>query len=84
MSKETGGSAFPGFEIESVSLEAGGKTGQINRGYPGMTLRDYFANGTLVGLLQSESFLSVEFDYEQRADFCYRQADAMLKQREKE
>jgi hypothetical protein len=44
----------------------------------GMTLRDYFAGQTLCGTCSIG-----DLTYEERAELAYKQADAMLKEREK-
>jgi len=50
----------------------------------GMSLRDWFAGRALAGILAGESPESGEFEScERRAEFCYNQADAMIKQRNK-
>lgn len=48
----------------------------------GMTLRDYFAAQTLVGLYASMEVQENEWGHETVADLCYGMADAMLKARE--
>jgi hypothetical protein len=62
MSKDTGGPAFPLFAAT---------------GYPGMTLRDYFAAKAMQALAQKYSH---EGDISRNA---YKIADAMLKARER-
>jgi hypothetical protein len=72
MKKETGGPAFP----QAVYNMKGGYdiTG-------GMSLRDYFAAQAMQGLGSQLSIYSVTVD--EVAELSYRQADAMLKEREK-
>ena len=60
MSKDTGGPAFPLFAAT---------------GYPGMTLRDYFAAKAMQALAQGNYF-------DVTARQAYMMADAMLKARE--
>ena len=45
---------------------------------PKATLRDQFAMNALTGLLSDSD---VDMSYEAMAEFCYKQADAMLKAR---
>ena len=48
----------------------------------GMTVRDVFALGALSGLL-SRPKLDPDLTYSDRAEFAYKQADAMIKERAK-
>lgn len=49
----------------------------------GMTLRDYFANSAMQGLLSNSTFnATLPKDSEDVARIAYKIADAMLKQRE--
>jgi hypothetical protein len=48
---------------------------------PGMTLRDYFAAKAMQAAATNETGAN-GFTFQQRADWAYRQADAMLKARE--
>jgi hypothetical protein len=70
---DTGGPAFPHDAIEDLDAE-----GCFYGGHPGMTLRDHFAGLTMQGILASKE---KELDYETRAAFSYKQADATLKAR---
>jgi hypothetical protein len=58
-----------------------------NRSSGGMTLRDYFAAKAMQGLLSGQFTVDSQtgqpLDYDQRAVSSYKQADAMLKAREK-
>jgi len=51
---------------------------------PEMTLRDWFAGQAVVGLLSNPSFVSGSFDPDDYADLAYRQADALMCEREKQ
>lgn len=46
---------------------------------PGMSLRDYFATRAMQAAATNP--VGAEFTFEQRAEWAYRQADAMLKAR---
>lgn len=48
--------------------------------YRGMTLRDYFAGQVLTGFMSQHA---LRFDSIDDANYCYKIADAMLKEREK-
>jgi len=67
--KETGGPAFP---VPSRSPEI--------MPTQGMTLRDYLAAKALQGLLSNKAYPK-HFLPEDDATYCYRIADAMLKER---
>ncbi len=67
MDDKDGGPAFPTLP-NRLSIE---------RGDPGMTLRDYFAGQALAGLLADMAGA----DEDVRADMAYNQADAMLLRR---
>lgn len=43
-----------------------------------MTLRDHFATASLSGL---EADHTINMSFEQKAEYCYKMADAMMKQR---
>ena len=79
MSTETGGPAFP----STNSVSVGGIT---TNGYPGMTLRDYFAAaamGRLHIIVPEEANLAgLEF-VDALAKRAYQVADAMLAERDK-
>lgn len=47
---------------------------------PGMTLRDYFAGQALVGLTSNHA-IKLTVTVEERAEWSYRMADAMLEAR---
>lgn len=70
--KDNGGRAFP-FAYETSHPEEHGING-------GMTLRDYFAGQVLIATYMN-GFAGPNDD--QRAEICYRVADAMLKERAK-
>ena len=73
MSKNTGGPAFPGENC------------LYNKG---MTLRDYFAAEAVVGMFYPAVVACLEHDHDldcdKIAEFCYKMADAMIAEREKE
>ena len=71
MSAKDGGPAFPVFQGTPVGHAAA---------FRGMTLRDYFAGQVLAGLLAVPATTS---NTSYLADECYRQADAMLVERDK-
>jgi len=71
--KQTGGPAFPGFDYIS----------QDGRKNPdGMTLRDYFAAKAMQTILADDPEYHQKYKFFDLADFSYRCADAMLKERE--
>jgi len=75
MTKDTGGQAFPGpcdatRNGEPIYPEYGG----------GMTLRDYFAAKAMQAAATNPKGAD-GFTFEQRADWAYQQADAMLEAR---
>lgn len=71
MSKDTGGAAFPGLHPSAECRYA----------EEGITLHDYFAAKAMEAIISCKD---TDFDtYELRAEFAYRQADAMLKERTK-
>ena len=74
--KTDGGPAFPFGQISEV-------TGQPVNGFydPGMTLRDYFAAKAMQAAATNPSGAD-GFTFEQRAEWAYQQADAMLAARE--
>lgn len=91
MSKQQDGGPF--FPTAYESTEQDGWT-LVTRPDPGASLRDAFAMAALTGVLasqeehwditkgdQEEFFARVEKGW---AEFCYRQADAMLRAREQE
>ena len=65
---KTGGPAFPLFAAT---------------GYPGMTLRDYFAAKAMQSFTAAVGWNSDQQWFDEIAEGAYRQADAMLKAREK-
>ena len=69
--EKTGGSAFP--------LPMGSETTQ---GSEGMTLRDYFAAKAMQGLL-ANSETNRAWGVDENAKYAYKQADAMLEERER-
>lgn len=75
MTKKDGGPAFPSEQGETFDLT-------WNQTYdPGMSLRDYFA----AKAMQAYSSLPDSFEkysYYRIAEFAYKQADAMLTQRD--
>lgn len=91
MSKENdGGPAYPAKRFERI--ENGKFSTSADVDYSGMSLRDYFAGQSLVGLLSNEALLKQLFGQgrlrgvdtdDAVAQFCYQQSDAMLKEREK-
>lgn len=48
-----------------------------------LTLRDRFAMATLTGLMNSDVNATLNLSHDERADFSYTQADAMMKARAK-
>lgn len=52
----------------------------VTYGDQGMTLRDWFA-GQVLASCSSDTTMSLR--YEERAEFCYKQADAMIAVRNK-
>ncbi|MBN9073974.1 MAG: hypothetical protein J0H34_20730 [Rhizobiales bacterium] len=51
--------------------------------YPGMSMRDWFAGQALAGMLADPTAHSMIKDDASAATFCFRQADAMLAERNK-
>ena len=79
MNKETGGSAFPIAQINAtVTTDGMGRVHQTAfvPAREGMTLRDYFAGQALLNIACEGSTMAI-------AGYCYKLADAMLKEREK-
>lgn len=70
MSDKDGGSAFP------VHTERG-------LTYLGMTLRDYFAAKAMQGLIAQSDGSALESSETVGAEYAYRMADAMIKERAK-
>jgi hypothetical protein len=64
-----------------MKKETGGPAFPHGMAFQGMTLRDYFAAQAMQGLGSQLSIYSVTVD--EVAELSYRQADAMLKEREK-
>lgn len=91
MSKNDGGSAFPGGKISHYEYEWVGPN-QVSTGKPvmvkgaGMTMRDYFAAHAIeVGRTCMTTADSLDYDARKAniARHAYEVADAMLKEREK-
>ena len=79
--KDTGGPAFPGVEfIRNPAFPSQ----PIQKGVPGMTLRDYFAAKALLAIMAPNpvtgQFAQVS-DFPACATCAYEMADAMLKAR---
>jgi hypothetical protein len=74
MSKD-GGLAFPLKYTQQYGDDAG-----IQYVEPGMTLRDWFAGMALSGMNIGDP----EISFEKLSEWAYKQADAMIAQREKE
>lgn len=68
------GPAFP-------STNAVRMKGLMTSGHPGMTLRDYFAAKAMQGCLSLDD-CKQRWPVSEIADFSYRMADSMLRQRE--
>ena len=75
MNKENGGAAFPTQMLNVPLHEAG------DAKHDGMTLRDYFAAKAMQGMCAEGSYR--EDSYDNLAAWAYKQADAMLEQRNK-
>ena len=76
--KDAGGSAFPGVEfIRNPAFPSQ----PIQKGVPGMTLRDYFAAKAMQGLLAQSCGSAMGSDPINGAQYAYAMADAMLKAR---
>ena len=77
---DDGGPAFPvtGYAATNGHTSPADVCGM---GFGGMSLRDYYAGGVMVGLLSS-SEPSESLDVPHYASFSYEIADAMLKARE--
>ena len=73
MTTNNGGPAFP---CSHQNMMTGFPTDEMS----GMTLRDYFAAKVMQGALHQPTFAN-EFDFKEKADWAYLQADAMLKAR---
>ena len=77
MIKETGGPAFPTTKESHLMVCS-----------EGMTLRDYFAAKAVVGMFYPAVVACLEHDHDldcdKIAEFCYKMADAMIEEREKE
>lgn len=78
--KDTGGPAYPG--IEFIRNEAF-PSQPIQKGVPGMTLRDYFAAKAMQGLLAQSCGSAMGSDPINGAQYAYAMADAMLEARKK-
>lgn len=79
MTPNDGGPAFPCPSGTSFGFDP-------HNGKTGLTIRDYFAAMALQGLCVGRSEIAHDFDeaITKQAKACYRLADAMLTQREKE
>ena len=64
-----------------MKKETGGPAFPHGMAFQGMTLRDYFAAQAMQGLVSQLNLYHVSVD--EVAELSYRQADAMLKEREK-
>ena len=64
-----------------MKKETGGPAFPHGMAFQGMTLRDYFAARAMEGLVSQLNLYHVSVD--EVAELSYRQADAMLKEREK-
>ena len=77
MSKNTGGMAFPTTKESHLMVCS-----------EGMTLRDYFAAKAVVGMFYPAVVACLEHDHDldcdKIAEFCYKMADAMIAEREKD
>jgi len=84
MTKETGGQAFP--YIISSKIEINGI--EKYKALEGMSLRDWIAGQALVGELSSYANPRIDAmnktDAESISNWCYKLADAMLKERNKQ
>lgn len=69
--KYDGGPAFPRQEVIHPAL------GSVERGYKGMSLRDYFASQTLIGIVSLQKHTP-----DHAAQYAYEIADAMLNERD--
>ena len=85
---KTGGQAFPGGESYESVDPAGNSTRHSKAPYfKGMTIRDYFAAKAMQGFYASliaEPESDPDYFHENVAKAAYKQADAMLAEREKE
>lgn len=84
MSNEnTGGPAFP-CEVDPEQLAAGAhQIGHRLFQQYGMALRDFFAAKAMQGLLAQAHGTAYSSDVDVGAEYAYRMADAMLKERAK-
>ena len=82
MSKDTGGPAFPSLNAECTGLDSDGGERWDTEPSGGMTLRDYFAAKAMQAAATNEAGAN-GFTFEQRAEWSYQQADAMLAERTK-
>lgn len=84
MRKNNGGPAFPLMQ----SWRKYGDVYEVSGCYEGMTLRDYFAAKAVVGMFYPAVVACLEHDHDldcdKIAEFCYKMADAMIEEREKE
>ena len=90
MGDKDGGPAFPRIERSSPdSLPVrGALIDYVHRSVGGMSLRDYFAGQALAGMSGSPEMAvaihrKMDDPWIYTAGFCYRVADAMLKERDK-
>lgn len=71
--------AFPSDYVKHKRMEVGNEV-PIVESSSGMTLRDYFAAKSMQGLTANEKG-AYDLDYSQRAEWAYKQADAMIEAR---
>jgi hypothetical protein len=83
--KDTGGPAFPGTQVDGGSDSIGCKDGIWH--FPGMTLRDYFAAKAMQSLIDSNRYsgvIGVNCYEHTLSSLAYKMADAMLAERNKQ
>ena len=73
--KENGGPAFP----QAIAV---GLAGDVYPGFPGMTLRDWFAGQAMAAIVQADG-AQYFGSFSSHAAAAYAQADAMLAERSK-
>lgn len=88
MTKNTGGPAFPSGVVRKTRQRPNDPgsdfiiSDTVEAKNPGLTLRDYFAAKAMQASATNETGAN-GFTFEQRAEWAYLQADAMIKEREK-